>query len=134
MTWISYEPRSLHDLGKLCVQYHHVSSLSVTHLKQTLSQSPPDLRPQIGAEEEQGDFGHRNERVIQESPFGALQTASATVSPCLQDYGGDFGDEFQVSRHGLHFHRPVVRVEAAHFGAALRVEKTWKPIKKNKIK
>lgn len=97
--------------------------VSLTHLKQTICQSPPDLRPQIGAKEEQGDFGHGYVCIIQESPFGELQTATTTVSPRAQYCGGCFGDEVQVSRHGFHFYRPGVPIEATHRGAALTVQK-----------
>lgn len=90
----------------------------VTHLKQTFCQSPPDLRPQKGAKEKQGDFGTGNVRVIQESPFGELQTAAATVSPCAQNDGGRFADELQVSWHGLYFHRPCAPGVTIHCGAA----------------
>jgi len=90
--------------------------MCVTHLKQTFCQSPPDLRPQKGAKEEQGDFGPGNVCVIQESPFGELQTARTTVSPCAYHYGGGSGNEVQVSRHGLHFDRPGVPALTAHCG------------------
>lgn len=93
--------------------------LCLTHLKQTLRQPESDLRPQVGAKEEQGDFGHGNARVIHESPFGELQAAATTVSPGAQDNAGGFGDEVQVSRHGLHLCRPGVPAETGHRGAAL---------------
>lgn len=67
--------------------------LCVTHRKHTFCQSPPDLRPHIGANEEQGDLGPRNVRVFQESLFGELQTTAATVSPCVQQDGRGSGDE-----------------------------------------
>ena len=101
----------------------------VTHLKQTFCQSSPDLRPQKGAKEEQGDFGQGNVCVIQESPFGELQPATTTVSPCAQHDGGGSGDEVQISRHGLHFHRPGVLAVTAHRDAAQgeQKKKMWKP-------
>lgn len=68
---------SLGRLGR-CVR------VCVSHLKQTFCQSPPDLRPQKGAKKEEGDFGPGNVCVIQESPFGELQTAGATVPVCAQ--------------------------------------------------
>lgn len=95
--------------------------MCVTNLKQTFCQSPPDLRPQKGAKEKQGDFGQSDVSVIQESPFGELQPACATVSPCVKHDGGGSGNEVQVSRHGLHFYRPGVPGVpgvAAHCGAA----------------
>lgn len=95
----------------------------VTHLEQTFCQSPPDLRPQKGAKEEQGYFHPGNVRVIQESPFGELQTAIATVSPCTQHDGGGSADEVQVSRHGLHFHRPGAPRVTAHCSAAQKEKK-----------
>ena len=88
----------------------------VTHLKQTFCQSPPDLRPQKGAKEEQGDLAPGNVRVLQERPFGELQAARATVPPRAQHGGGGSGDEVQVSRHGLHFRAGVPGVRA-HRGA-----------------
>lgn len=90
----------------------------VTHLEHTFCQPPSDLRPQKGAKEEKGYFHPGNVRVIQESPFGELQTASATVSPCTQHDGGGSADEVQVSRHGLHFHRPSAPSMTAHCSAA----------------
>lgn len=78
----------------------------VTHLKQTLCQSPPDHGPQKGAKDKESDLGPGHVCVIQESPFGELQTAVATISPRAQHDAGASGDELQVSRHGLHFHRP----------------------------
>lgn len=101
-----------------------VLRLCVTHHKHTFCQSPPDLRPHIGAEKEQGDLGPRNVRVFKESLFGELHTAVATVSPCVQHDGRSSGDEVQVSRHGFHFHRPRAPGVTGHCGAAQRT-KTW---------
>lgn len=107
-------------------RWQYVLWLCFTHLKQTLRQTEPDLRPQICAEEEQGDFGHGNVSVIQERPFGQLQPARATVPPCAQYDGGGSGDEVQVSRHGLQFQRPGVRGVTVHCGAMLKGPKRKK--------
>lgn len=96
-------------------------SFCVTHLEQTFCQSPSDLRPQKGAKEEQGNFGAGNVGVLGESLFGDLQTAVATVSPCVQHDGRGFGDEVQVSWHGLHSHRPLASGMTAHCDAERNV-------------
>lgn len=75
------------------------------------------MRPQIGAEEEQGDFRQGDARVVEQSPSGELQAAAATVSPGTPERARRFGDEVQVSRHGLHlWRRPSVLAEARHRG------------------
>lgn len=97
-------------------------SLCLTHHEQTFCQSPPDLRPQKGAEEEEGGFGPGDVRVLPESPFGELQPAVATVSPRVQHDTRGSANELQVSWHGLHFHRPRAAGVTAHRGAAQRTK------------
>lgn len=97
-----------------------------THLEQTRRQPQANLRPQIGAEEEQGDFRQGDARVVEQSPSGELQTAAATVSPGPPDHARRFGDEVQVSRHGLHlWRRPSVLAEAGHRGCGARRGVWW---------
>lgn len=43
-----------------------------TYLEQTRRQPEANLRPQIGAEEEQGDFRQGDARVVEQSPSGEL--------------------------------------------------------------
>lgn len=90
-----------------------------TYLKQTFRQPLPDQRPQKSAKEKQGDLGPGDVCVVQESPFGELQTAVATVSPCVQHDAGASDEQFPVPRHGLHFHRPGAPGVATHRGASL---------------
>lgn len=92
-----------------------------THLEQTRRQPQANLRPQIGAEEEQGDFRQGDARVVEQSPSGELQTAAATVSPGTPQRSRRFADEVQVSRHGLHlWRRPSVLAEARHRSCGAR--------------
>lgn len=85
-------------------EWDSVCVVTVSYLEQTFRKSSPDLRPQKGAKEEEEDFGPGNIRVIQESPFGELQTTFTTVSPCVPHDGGGSADELHIAGHGLHFH------------------------------
>lgn len=91
------------------------------YLEQTFCQSMPYLRPQKGAKEEQANFGPGNVCVIQESPFGELQTTRATVSQCTVQNSRRSSDELNIAWHGLHFHLPgahAVTPSTVHCGAA----------------
>lgn len=96
--------------------------MCATHHKHSFGQFPPDLRPHIGAKEEQGDLGPCYVGVFQESLFGELRATVATVSPGVQQDGRGSADELQVSRHGFHVHRPRAPGVTGHCGAARRTK------------